>query len=212
MMERLSELNALLNMDGKEEPGEESGHLEEVLPADNREEEQESLPEDKAEEKQEKETLPANQTEKEGGKEPPPAPSSGRRFPDKKLKGLSRDLIELNTLLRARKMIMKEGLDVQAIAARVYGNRTRELLYQDCPFLEIVLFYEGEVSEEQFCGILNRDDLSLKDLEVRINPIRKEESGSLEEFLARDGRSLDRLEKQVQTGEKQMPEPVAPRI
>lgn len=212
MMERLSELNALLNMDGKEEPGEESGHLEEVLPADNREEEQESLPEDKAEEKQEKETLPANQTEKEEGKEPPPAPSSGRRFPDKKLKGLSRDLIELNTLLRARKMIMKEGLDVQAIAARVYGNRTRELLYQDCPFLEIVLFYEGEVSEEQFCGILNRDDLSLKDLEVRINPIRKEESGSLEEFLARDGRSLDRLEKQVQTGEKQMPEPVAPRI
>ena len=212
MMERLSELNALLNMDGKEEPGEESGHLEEVLPADNREEEQESLPEDKAEEKQEKETLPANQTEKEEGKEPPPAPSSGRRFPDKKLKGLSRDLIELNTLLRARKMIMKEGMDVQAIAARVYGNRTRELLYQDCPFLEIVLFYEGEVSEEQFCGILNRDDLSLKDLEVRINPIRKEESGSLEEFLARDGRSLDRLEKQVQTGEKQMPEPVAPRI
>lgn len=212
MMERLSELNALLNMDGKEEPGEESGHLEEVLPADNREEEQESLPEDKAEEKQEKETLPANQTEKEEGKEPPPAPSSGRRFPDKKLKGLSRDLIELNTLLRVRKMIMKEGLDVQAIAARVYGNRTRELLYQDCPFLEIVLFYEGEVSEEQFCGILNRDDLSLKGLEVRINPIRKEESGSLEEFLARDGRSLDRLEKQVQTGEKQMPEPVAPRI
>ncbi len=191
MTERLSELNALLNMDSREESREAGEVLAETLPTDKTESEQEkkSFQMDKTEDAQEKENIPAA--------------SSGDRTPDKKLNGMSRDLIELDVLLRARTVIMQEGLDVQAVSARLYGNRTRESLYQGSPFLEVALSYEGELGEEQFFEILNSQSMGLKGLEVRINPIREGESGSLEEYLEKNERYLDRLEAQQQKECKQ---------
>ena len=188
MMERLSELNALLNMDSRADPGDTGEILEETLGTD------------KTGDGQEKESF--QMAKEEGGleRENVPAASSGDRTPDKKLNGMSRDLIELNMLLKARTMIMQEGLDIQAVSARVYGNRTRESLYRDSSFLEVVLLYEGDMSEEQLFGILNRESPSLKGLEVRINPIREGESGSLEEYLEKNEEYLDRLEAQQEKG------------
>ena len=188
MTERLSELNALLNMDSREE----SRDVGEVLV--------ETLPTDRTEGEQEKESFQLDKTGEEQERESLPEASSGDRTPDKKLNGMSRDLIELDVLLRARTVIMQEGLDVQAVSARLYGNRTRESLYRDSSFLEVVLLYEGDMSEEQLFGILNRESPSLKGLEVRINPIREGESGSLEEYLEKNEEYLDRLEAQQEKG------------
>lgn len=191
MMERLSELNALLNMDSRADPGDTGEILEETLGTD------------KTGDGQEKESF--QMAKEEGGleRENVPAASSGDRTPDKKLNGMSRDLIELDVLLRARTVIMQEGLDIQAVSARLYGNRTRESLYQGSPFLEVALSYEGELGEEQFFEILNSQSMGLKGLEVRINPIREGESGSLEEYLEKNERYLDRLEAQQQKECKQ---------
>ncbi len=188
MTERLSELNALLNMDSREE----SRDVGEVLV--------ETLPTDRTEGEQEKESFQLDKTGEEQERESLPEASSGDRTPDKKLNGMSRDLIELDVLLRARTVIMQEGLDVQAVSARLYGNRTRESLYRDSSFLEVVLLYEGDMREEQLFGILNRESPSLKGLEVRINPIREGESGSLEEYLEKNEEYLDRLEAQQEKG------------
>ena len=124
MTERLSELNALLNMDSREE----SRDVGEVLV--------ETLPTDRTEGEQEKESFQLDKTGEEQERESLPEASSGDRTPDKKLNGMSRDLIELDVLLRARTVIMQEGLDVQAVSARLYGNRTRESLYRDSSFLD----------------------------------------------------------------------------
>ena len=166
-IERLSVLNALLNMDAKEDtlgdgpaPDEDTGQAEEEQPAY-------------------------------------PTPSSGNVTPDEKLNGKSRDEIETGELLNARRIIFEKGIDVHAIAARVYGKRTRQSLYKENNPLEVVLYYTGNLPEEDFYGYLNQRDDDTAKIKTYINPIREEESGSLEEFLAKSEEYLDRLEGQL---------------
>lgn len=162
--ERLSVLNALLNMDAKEDtlgdgpaPDGETGQAEEELPAY-------------------------------------PTPSSGNVTPDEKLFGRSRDEIETGILLKARKAILDERLDARAIAARVYGKRTRRGLYDENTPLEVALYYTGPLREEDFYGYLNRQDGDAPSVRTCVNPVRDEESGGLDEFIGRSEKYLDRLE------------------
>jgi len=182
-IERLSVLNALLNMDANEDTLGDG-----------------QAPDDEAE--QAEENLPAC-----------PPPSSGNVTPDEKLYGRSRDEIETEILLKARRIIFEKGIDVQTVAARVYGKRTRQSLYKENDPLEVVLYYTGDLPEEDFYGYLNQQNDDTTKAKTYINPIRDEESGGLEEYLAKSEDYLDRLERQLSMfGDSNRLKPNVPKI
>lgn len=49
--------------------------------------------------------------------------------------------------------------------------------------MDFVFAYEGEMKEDEMFNLLNRGNFSLAGVSIDINPIRKEESGTLDEYL-----------------------------
>ena len=64
------------------------------------------------------------------------------------------------------------------------GSRTRSAARMDSD-LDVLVEYEGRLKEDAVFNILHEDPLYVDDILVDINPIRKEESGTTEEWLKR---------------------------
>lgn len=74
--------------------------------------------------------------------------------------------------------------DIRIIEADVYGSR----LYGDNTEksdLDIVVEYSGDMHEDNLFNILNEEKFVIDGIEVDINPIRKEETGCLKDFMKR---------------------------
>ena len=72
----------------------------------------------------------------------------------------------------------------------VIGSRTRSAARPDSD-LDVLVEYEGDMKEYTVFNILNEDPLYIEDIPVDINPIRKEESGTTEEWLRKSQKYLE---------------------
>ena len=120
--------------------------------------------------------------------------------PEKALNGLSRAGIEETVLCYAQAQIEDVGLEgeVELLAARVYGSRTREGLYQEDSDIDVVISYTGDVREDSFFNILNEGGLKIAGLSVDMNPISLEKTGTLEGYLESAEKYLDSREAQME--------------
>ena len=111
------------------------------------------------------------------------------------LNGLSRAEVERGVLYHAQGILEDMGLEneVELLAARVHGSRSREELYRDDSDLDVVLSYRGNIREDSFFNELNAHGIAMAGIEVDINPIA-EERITLAEYMKEADAYLDQQE------------------
>ena len=79
-----------------------------------------------------------------------------------------------------------EGEDAKIITIRPYGSRARGTA-KNSSDLDVVVQYEGDIREDDMFSILNYEDdkLFIDGIEVDINPIKADDTGTVEEYLDR---------------------------
>lgn len=119
--------------------------------------------------------------------------TSGITEPEKALGGMSRAEIEETVLCYAQAQLEDMGLadEVKLNAARVYGSRTREDLYNDGSDVDVVLSYTGNIREDDFFSALHEEGMEMVGLPLDINPISTEKTGTLQEYLEQAEKYLD---------------------
>ena len=119
--------------------------------------------------------------------------------PEKALNGQSRAEIEEMVLCYAQAQIEDAGLEgeVELLAARVYGSRTREGLYREDSDIDVVVSYTGDIREDSFFDILNGGGLKVAGLPVDMNPISLEKTGTLGQYLEGAEKYLDSRETEM---------------
>lgn len=103
-----------------------------------------------------------------------------KRF--KKIDGIGIEEIIEQTKEYIKDMLNEADSHAKVLDIAICGSRSRglERLNSD---LDIVFEYEGNEKEYVLFNLLNSEKLIIGDVEVDINPIRKEESGTLSEYL-----------------------------
>ena len=111
------------------------------------------------------------------------------------LNGLSRAEVERGVLYHAQGILEEMGLEneVELLAARVHGSRSREELYRDDSDLDVVLSYRGNIREDSFFNELNAHGIAMAGIKVDINPIA-EERITLAEYMKESEAYLDQQE------------------
>lgn len=111
------------------------------------------------------------------------------------LNGLSRAEVERGVLYHAQGILEDMGLEneVELLAARVHGSRSREELYRDDSDLDVVLSYRGNIREDSFFNELNAHGIAMAGIKVDINPIA-EERITLAEYMKESEAYLDQQE------------------
>ena len=111
------------------------------------------------------------------------------------LNGLSRAEVERGVLYHAQGILEEMGLEneVELLAARVNGSRSREELYRDDSDLDVVLSYCGNIREDSFFNELNAHGMAMAGIKVDINPIA-EERITLAEYMKEADTYLDQQE------------------
>ena len=111
------------------------------------------------------------------------------------LNGLSRAEVERGVLYHAQGILEDMGLEneVELLAARVHGSRSREELYRDDSDLDVVLSYRGNIREDSFFNELNAHGIAMAGIKVDINPIA-EERITLAEYMKEADAYLDQQE------------------
>ena len=111
------------------------------------------------------------------------------------LNGLSRAEVERGVLYHAQGILEDMGLEneVELLAARVYGSRSRQDLYREDSDLDVVLFYKGDIREDSFFNALNESGIVMAGIQVDINPIA-EERITLAEYIKESEKYLDQQE------------------
>lgn len=81
---------------------------------------------------------------------------------------------------------MEYGDDIEIVAIRPYGSRARGTA-KNSSDLDVVVQFEGDVREDDMFNMLNDDDgkLVIDGIEVDINPIKADDTGTIEEYLDR---------------------------
>ncbi len=120
-------------------------------------------------------------------------PISNTTRQEEALNGQSRAEIEEMVLCYAQAQIEDAGLEgeVELLAARVYGSRTREGLYREDSDIDVVISYTGDIREDSFFDILNEGGLKMAGLPVDMNPISLEKAGTLGQYLENAEKYLD---------------------
>jgi predicted nucleotidyltransferase len=66
----------------------------------------------------------------------------------------------------------------------IHGSRNRGDAREDSD-LDVVVEYEGDFKEDALFNMLNEEPLEIEGITVDINPIRKEETGTLDKYMER---------------------------
>lgn len=91
-----------------------------------------------------------------------------------------------------------EGLDFKIVDMALYGSRVRGD-YTKNSDIDVLIEYEGDAREDDMYNALNFSEtyngkLKIDEIEVDINPIKKEKSGTIREFLERNKNFVKRPE------------------
>ena len=79
-------------------------------------------------------------------------------------------------------IIENENIDIEIIGIELHGSRLRGT-YRENSDLDAVVEYRGNFKEDSLFNILNEDPLFIESIQVDINPIRKEETGTLKDYM-----------------------------
>ena len=111
------------------------------------------------------------------------------------LNSLSRAEVERGVLYHAQAVLEDMGMEqeVELLAARVYGSRSRQDLYREDSDLDVVLSYRGNIREDSFFNELNAHGIAMAGIKVDINPIA-EERITLAEYMKEADAHLDQQE------------------
>ena len=71
---------------------------------------------------------------------------------------------------------------VRIVQTTFYGSRAKGTS-TDISDLDVILEYEGDVKEDEMFNMLNEESLYIDDIQIDINPIRAEQSGTTEEYI-----------------------------
>ena len=114
---------------------------------------------------------------------------------EQSLNGMDREEIEETVLSHAQAVLEEMGLgdEVELLAAKVYGSRSREGLYRENSDLDVVLSYRGNIREDSLFNSLNEAGLTIAGMKVDINPIA-EERITLAEYIKESDAYLDQQE------------------
>ena len=86
-------------------------------------------------------------------------------------------------------IINDNDLDVEIIELYVHGSRINGNPHKDSD-LDVVLYYKGSIKEDSLFNILHDEDyvedLTYDKVYIDINPIRDEETGSLDDYIKND--------------------------
>lgn len=128
---------------------------------------------------------------------------SDRTKPEVSLHGISPAEIEETVLCYVQAQIDERNLsdEVKLLGVRVYGSRTRKWIYTENSDIDVAISYSGGIREDEFFDKMNEEGLQIAGLQVDMNPISLEKSGTLEEYLNYVEKYLDRKETQMLTEE-----------
>ena len=114
---------------------------------------------------------------------------------ERALNSLSRAEVERGVLYHAQAVLEDMGMEqeVELLAARVYGSRSRQDLYREDSDLDVVLSYKGDIREDSFFNDLNEAGIAMAGIRVDINPIA-EERITLAEYIKESEKYLDQQE------------------
>lgn len=132
------------------------------------------------------------------------SPISDMTQPEISLNNMSRADIEETVLAYAQSMVDEAGYDVQVMAARVYGSRTAGIEREDSD-VDVVIEFQGDMREDDFFSMLHEEGLSIGGMSVDINPITKEKTGTIEEYLARANEYLEEKVKSFREAASDLP-------
>ena len=99
------------------------------------------------------------------------------------LNGLSRAEVERGVLYHAQGILEDMGLEneVELLAARVYGSRSRQDLYREDSDLDVVLFYKGDIREDSFFNALNESGIAIAEERITLAEYIKESEKYLDQ-------------------------------
>ena len=103
-----------------------------------------------------------------------------KRF--KKIDGIGTEEIIEQTKEYIKTMLNEVDSNAKVLDIAICGSRSRGIERPNSD-LDIVFEYEGNEKEYVLFNLLNSEKLYIGDVEIDINPIRKEESGTLAEYL-----------------------------
>jgi len=111
------------------------------------------------------------------------------------LNSLSRAEVERGVLYYVQAILEDMGMEqeVELLAARVYGSRSRQDLYREDSDLDVVISYRGNIREDSFFNELNAHGIAMAGIKVDINPIA-EERITLAEYMKESEAYLDQKE------------------
>lgn len=98
-------------------------------------------------------------------------------------------------------LINDNGFDAGIVDIAIYGSRSRGLETPDSD-IDVVFEYNGSEREDDLFNLLHSEELYIGNVPVDTNPIRKEESGSLSEYLQRADVYLRKIDRTLKGGNR----------
>lgn len=111
-------------------------------------------------------------------------PETQKEKPIQGLEGYSRDEIKGIVTDHINDVMRDYDIDAEIIGMDIHGSRNRHDARPDSD-LDVVVEYSGDIREDDMFNALNgeEDALSIEGIKVDINPIRKEETGDLQDYM-----------------------------
>ena len=111
-------------------------------------------------------------------------PEAQKEKPIQGLEGYSRDEIKGIVTDHINDVMRDYDIDAEIIGMDIHGSRNRHDARPDSD-LDVVVEYSGDIREDDMFNALNgeEDALSIEGIRVDINPIRKEETGDLQDYM-----------------------------
>lgn len=81
-------------------------------------------------------------------------------------------------------IIDENQLPVEIVGVDLHGSRLRGQAREDSD-LDVVVEYRGDFNEDDLFNIINENAISIDGIQVDVNPIRAEETGTLEDYMKR---------------------------
>ena len=135
-------------------------------------------------------------------------PVSDMREPEAALGNLSRAEIEETVFSYVQATLEDAGIPskVELLGVRVYGSRSRDGMYAEGSDLDVAVSYKGEIREDELFNLLHAEKFQIAGLDVDINPISTEKTGTLEDYLENADKYLDMKEAQMrESGQETAP-------